>query len=194
MSQDTTRNVIEALIFSSEKPLPIEQIKKVLDNLEATDIRRIIEELKKEYEDNNRGIRIVEIAGGFQMITAPEFATFLKKLYKQRRPEHLSKPALETLAIVAYKQPVTKFEIESLRSVNIDGVVDNLMDKGLIRIAGRKKAPGRPYVFGTTRQFLEYFGLKSLEELPKIENFAKLADEKLEEEKNDELEKPAPQD
>jgi segregation and condensation protein B len=180
MSQDNTRSAIEALIFSSEKPLPIEQIRKALDNLEATDIRRIIEELKNEYENNNRGIRIVEIAGGFQMITAADFAPFLKKLYKQRRVEHLSKPALETLAIIAYKQPVTKFEIESLRSVNIDGVMGNLVDKGLIRIAGRKKAPGRPYVFGTTRQFLEYFGLKSLEELPKIENFAQFAGQKSE--------------
>ncbi len=180
MSQDNTRAVIEALIFASDRPLAIEQVRKVLDNLEAPDIRRIIEELKAEYENTNRGIRIAEVADGFQMITASEFAVFLKKLYRQRRLERLSKPALETLAIIAYKQPVTKFEIESLRSVNIDGVVSTLMDKGLIRITGRKKAPGRPYVFGTTRQFLEYFGLKSLEELPKIENFAKLAEEKIE--------------
>jgi len=194
MSQDNTKAVIEALIFSSEKPLAIEQIKKVLDNLEPTEIRRLIEELKAEYESGNRGIRIIEIAGGFQMVTNPDFATFLKKLYKQRRVEHLSKPALETLAIVSYKQPVTKLEIESLRSVNIDGVMGNLLDKGLIRIAGRKKAPGRPYVFGTTRQFLEYFGLKSLEELPKIEDFAKLANEKIGEEKKNELGKTASQD
>lgn len=194
MSQDNTKAVIEALIFSSERSLAIEQIKKVLDNLEPTDIRRLIEELKAEYENANRGIRIIEIAGGFQMITSPDFATFLKKLYKQRRPEHLSKPALETLAIIAYKQPVTKLEIESLRSVNIDGVVGNLLDKGLIRIAGRKKAPGRPYVFGTSRQFLEFFGLKSLEELPKIEDFAKLANEKIGEEKKNELGKTASQD
>jgi segregation and condensation protein B len=180
MSQDNTHAVIEALIFSSERPLSIEQIRKTLDDLEPADIRRIIEELKKEYEDNNRGMRIIEIAGGFQMITPADFSVFLKKLYKQRRIERLSRPALETLAIIAYKQPVTKFEIESLRSVNIDGVVGNLMDKGLVRIAGRKKAPGRPYVFGTTRQFLEHFGLKSLEELPKIENFAKVAEGKIE--------------
>jgi segregation and condensation protein B len=106
------------------------------------------------------------------MITQPDLAPFLKKLYKGRPVERLSKPALETLAIVAYKQPVTRLEIESIRDVNVDGVVKNLLDKDLIRICGRKKAPGRPYVFGTTRQFLEYFGLKSLEELPKIENFS----------------------
>jgi segregation and condensation protein B len=175
MSQDAAKSVIEALIFSSEKPLPIEQIKKVLDSLETTQVRAIIEQLKLEYETQGRGIRIVEIAGGFQMITATEYAPFLKKLYKQRRVERPSKPALETLAIIAYKQPVTKLEIESLRSVNIDGVVATLVERGLIRIVGRKKAPGRPFVFGTTRQFLEHFGLKSLEELPKIENFGKLA-------------------
>jgi segregation and condensation protein B len=177
MSQDNTKAVIEAMIFANEKPLVIEQIKKVLDNLETTDIRKIIEELKDEYVASGRGIRIIEIAGGFQMVTAPDFASFLKKLYKQRRLERLSKPALETLAIIAYKQPVTKLEIESLRSVNIDGVVGNLLEKGLIRISGRKKAAGRPFVFGTTRQFLEYFGLKSLEELPKIENFSQLVNQ-----------------
>jgi segregation and condensation protein B len=172
--QDATKSTIEALIFSSDHPLAIEQIKKVLDNLETPEIRSIIEQLKSEYEGGARGIRIMEVAGGFQMTTAPDYATFLKKLYKQKRTERLSRPALETLAIVAYKQPVTKLEIESLRSVNIDGVMENLIDKGLVRIAGRKKAPGRPLVYGTTRQFLEHFGLKSLDELPKIENFGNL--------------------
>jgi len=171
MSDDNVKPVIEALLFASEKPLTLEQIKNVLDGLGTDQIRGVLEELKSEYERANRGMRINEVAGGFQMITSPNFAPFLKKLYKERRAEKLSKPALETLAIVAYKQPVTRLEIESIRDVNVDGVVKHLLDKGLIRIAGRRKAAGRPYVFGTTRQFLEYFGLKSLEELPKIENF-----------------------
>jgi len=171
MSEDNIKAVIEALLFASDRPLPLEQIKNVLDNLETDQIRHILEELRSEYEKSNRAIRITEMAGGFQMITQPALAPFLKKLYKERHIERLSKPALETLAIVAYKQPATRLEIESIRNVNVDGVVGNLLDKDLIRISGRKKAPGRPYVFGTTRQFLEYFGLKSLEELPKIENF-----------------------
>lgn len=171
MSEDNLKAVIEALLFASERPLLLEQIKTVLDNLETDEIRRIIEELKVEYEKSNRGMRITEIAGGFQMVTTSGLAPFIKKLYKGRLVERLSKPALETLAIIAYKQPVTRLQIESIRNVNADGVVKNLLDKNLIRISGRKKAPGRPYVFGTTRQFLEYFGLKSLEELPKIENF-----------------------
>jgi len=171
MSEDNLKTVIEALLFSSDKPLTLEQLKGALDNLDTSLIRKLIEELSREYENANRGIRISEIAGGFQMITAPFSAPFLKKLYRQKRVEKLSRPALETLAMIAYKQPVTKTEIESLRQVNVDGVIKSLADKDLIRIAGRRKAPGRPHVYGTTRQFLEYFGLKSLEQLPKIENF-----------------------
>jgi len=170
MSENNLKSVIEALLFTSEKPLTLERIKAVL-NLETTEIRKILEELSHDYTSGNRGIRVIEIAGGFQMITAPDFAPFLKKLYKDRRVEKLSKPALETLAIIAYKQPVTKLEVESIRNVNVDGVIDNLLEKDIIRVAGRKNTPGRPYVFGTTRQFLEYFGLNSLDELPKIENF-----------------------
>lgn len=171
MSEDNVKAVIEALLFASENPLLLEQIRDALDNLETDEIRKALEELKAEYEATNRGMRIIEIAGGFQMISSPAFASFLKKLYKQHRVERLSTPALETLAIIAYKQPVTRLEIESIRNVNVDGMIKGLMDKGLIRISGRKKAPGRPKVYGTTRQFLEYFGLKSLDELPKIEGF-----------------------
>lgn len=173
MAEDNVKSVIEALLFSSDKPLLLEQIKNTLDGLETDRIRGVLEELRAEYESFRRGIRIIEIAGGFQMVAASDFSPFLKKLYKERRVERLSKPALETLAIVAYKQPVTKLDIESLRSVGVDGVVKTLLEKNLIRVTGRKRAPGRPYVFGTTRNFLEYFGLKSLEELPKIEKFLK---------------------
>jgi len=174
MTQDNVKAVIEALLFASDKPLTLEQIKNVLDNLETREIRALLEEMISEYEITNRGIRISEVAGGFQMITSSNLAPFIKKLYKQRRVERLSMPALETLAIIAYRQPVTRLEIESIRNVNIDGIIKGLIEKDLIRVAGRKKAPGRPKVYGTSRQFLEYFGLKSLEELPKIENFPTL--------------------
>jgi len=175
MPLDNTKSVLEALLFVADKPLTIEQARSVLDNLEPSRIRALIEELKSEYEQSNRGIRILEVAGGFQMIAPPGLAPFLKKLFKVRHVDRLSKPALETLAIIAYKQPVTKVEIQSLRSVDADGVIKNILEKNLIRISGRKKAPGRPYVYSTTRQFLEYFGLKSLEELPKMEDFSSLA-------------------
>ena len=173
--EDNRKSVIEALLLASEKPLPLDKIREILDNLTAQEALKLIEELKSEYEQSNRGIRIIEIAGGFQMITAPNFAPFLKKLFKSRNTERLSKPALETLAIIAYKQPLTRSEIELLRNVNVDGVMKSLLDKNLIRITGKKKAPGSPRVYGTTRLFLEHFGLKSLEDLPRIEEFHTLA-------------------
>ncbi len=174
MEENNLKSAVEAIIFASERPVTVEQLKKVLDSPGSEEVRKIVGELKSEYETQNRGFRIVEIAGGFQMITCAAFAPFLKKLYKDRSVDKLSKPALESLAIIAYKQPLTKAEIESLRNVNVDGVMKNLVDKNLIRICGRKKIPGRPFVFGTTRQFLEHFGLKSLEDLPKFEDFINL--------------------
>ncbi len=162
----------------SEISIGLEQIKKVIAGTETVSLRKIIEELSQEYESGGRGMRIVEVAGGFQMITANNYAVFLKKLFKDRSPEKLSKPSLESLAIIAYKQPLTRSEIESLRNVNVDGVMKSLLEKNLIRICGRKKIPGRPFVYGTTREFLEHFGLKSLEDLPKIEEFAAMAEQK----------------
>lgn len=175
MPQDNARSVIEALLFASEKPLTLEQIKKVLDGMDTTQIRAILEELGKDYEQSGRGIRLAEIAGGFQIATFAGYSPFLKKLFKERNAQSLSKPALETLAIIAYKQPLTKLEVELLRNVNVDGVIKSLLEKNLIRISGRKKVAGRPFVYGTTRQFMEYFGLKSLEDLPKMEEFGALA-------------------
>lgn len=177
MEENNLKSAIEALIFASDKPATIEQIKKVLDISEAGSVRKNIEELKSEYETQNRGLRIVEIAGGFQMIASTAFAPFLKKLFKCRFSDKLSKPALESLAIIAYKQPLTRAEIESLRNVNVDGVMKSLLDKNLIRICGRKKVAGRPFVYGTTRQFLEHFGLKSLDDLPKMDDFTAMAKE-----------------
>ncbi|MDD5108688.1 MAG: SMC-Scp complex subunit ScpB [Candidatus Omnitrophica bacterium] len=181
MEENNLKSAVEALIFASEKPITLEQIKKVLEIPDNDSINKIIEELKTEYIAQNRGIRVTEVAGGFQMITSNIFAPFLKKLFKNRYNDKLSKQALESLAIIAYKQPLTKVEIESLRNVNIDGVMKSLLEKNLIRICGRKKIPGRPYVFGTTREFLEHFGLKSLQDLPKIEDFTVLAQQKQEE-------------
>jgi len=166
--------VIESLLFVSEGPLLIEQIKNVLEDLETQQIRALLQELKEEYERDGRGVRLAEIAGGFQMVTNPDFSSYLKKCYKHKRSERLRSPALETLAIIAYRQPITRLDIEVIRGVNVDGVIKHLLERGLIRIAGRKEVIGRPFVYGTTRQFLEYFGLNSLEELPKAEEFSSL--------------------
>jgi len=169
MSDNNIKFAIEALLFASEKPLPVEQLKSALGNIDAGLVRKAIDDLKSEYEKGERGVRITEIAGGYRMITATGFAPFLKKLFKDRSSERLSRQSLVTLAIIAYKQPLTRSEIELLRNVNVDGVITTLVEKNLIRICGRKKAPGRPCVYGTTRLFLEHFGLKSLEDLPKID-------------------------
>lgn len=174
MSENNIKSAIEALLFSSDKPLTLEQLRHALGIQGKEEVSFAIDELKSEYEKSNRGVRIAEIAGGYQMVTASGFTQFLRKMYKDRKVERLSKPALETLAIVAYKQPISKGEIESLRSVNIDGVMESLLDKDLIRVVGRKKCPGRPFVYGTSKRFLEYFGLKSLEDLPKMDKFPSL--------------------
>lgn len=163
---------LEALIFVSNKPLLLEDIKKVFTNLQTSEIRDLVESLKKEHEERSSGMRIIEIAGGFQMVTAPESAGTIKEFYKIKHTEKLTGPSLEALAIIAYKQPVTRIDIEAVRGVNCDGVVKSLLEKNLIRIVGRKEVIGRPFVYGTTRFFLDYFGLKSLNELPKIEEFA----------------------
>lgn len=166
---DTRRNVIEALLFAADKPVTVEQIRRALDNGAPAEIKDIIENLRVEYARCERGIAIVEIAGGYQMIANPAYGPFLKKLFKERQGERLSKPALETLAIIAYKQPLTRAEIQSLRNVNVDGVMKSLTDKALVKICGRKKVPGRPFVYGTTRLFLEHFGLNALDDLPKLD-------------------------
>jgi len=168
------KSVIEALLFINDKPLVLDQVKEVLEGLDTNVIRDLLLQLKSEYEQRNSGLRIVEVAGGYQMITSEDIAPYIKKFYKLRHKEKLSGPSLETLAVIAYKQPVTRLEIESIRGVNVDGVINTLLEKGLIRIAGRKDVLGRPFVYGTTRQFLEYFGLKSLDDLPKMEDFSSL--------------------
>lgn len=171
MDRAEARRVIEALLFTSEKPIAVDQIKEVLDEIDSKDIRAIIQELKSEYETLGRSFKIYEVAGGFQMVTEPAFAEYLKRFYKAKSKDKLTKPALETLAIIAYRQPITRADIEDIRGVNVDGVVKTLADRLLIKITGRKDAPGRPILYGTTKEFLERFGLSSLSELPKLSEF-----------------------
>jgi segregation and condensation protein B len=168
------KGIIESLLFVNEKTVTLEQMKKVLETVSAHDVKRAIAELQNEYEARKCGMLIVEIAGGYQMLSNPVYASYLKDFYKTKHKEKLSKPALESLAIIAYKQPVTRTEIELIRGVNSDGVVAHLLGKELIKVVGRKEVPGQPYLFGTTKQFLEYFGLKSLDDLPTLEEFPTL--------------------
>jgi segregation and condensation protein B len=145
-------------------------LKDVLKDLEPTEIRDCIEELNGEYNSTERSFHIKEIAGGFQMMTDPVYSTWISALYK-RPPDRLTGPALETLAIIAYKQPLTRSDIEVIRGVNVDGVLHTLEERSLIRTRGRVDAPGRPILYGTTAEFLQHFGLRSLEDLPKLKEF-----------------------
>ncbi len=171
MDKKQAKNIIEAMLFVSDKPLFVNEIKGVLEEFDSRDIKDVVSELVREYEEQQRAFSIKEIAGGFQIVTDPVLAPWLKKLYKTSGSDRLTGPSLETLAIVAYKQPVTKPEIEAIRGVNVDGVLKTLIEKNLVRIAGRKETVGRPVLYGTTSEFLQYFGLSSLKELPNLEEF-----------------------
>jgi segregation and condensation protein B len=170
MDRDELKKIVEALIFVSEKPVSIETLRDVVKNVEATDVRAIIEELNGEYSSTGRSFQIKEIAGGFQMLTDPVYSRWISVLYK-KGPDRLSGPSLETLAIIAYKQPLTRSDIEAIRGVNVDGVLHTLEERKFIRMKGRLEAPGRPILYGTTTEFLQHFGLRSLEELPKLKEF-----------------------
>ncbi len=165
------KNIVEAILFISEKPVTLEQMKEVLGSAGTAEIRKIIGELMQDYETGRRGMIITEIAGGYQMLSSPQLATYVRNFFKKHVKEKLSRPGLEALAIMAYKQPVTRGDIELIRGVNSDGVMSLLLNKGLIKVVGRKDIPGRPYLYGTTKLFLEYFGLKSLQDLPRLEEF-----------------------
>jgi segregation and condensation protein B len=160
--------VIECLLFSTQEPLSINRISKILEDMPLKTIRNIISDLKREYEENKHGIQIVEIAGGYQMATKPEFSSHILKLDRQKRRSPLSTPALETLAIIAYKQPITRAEIESIRGVDSSGVIHNLTEMDLIKIVGKKEIVGRPPLYGTSEDFLRVFGLNRLSDLPSI--------------------------
>lgn len=160
-------DVVEALLFASDTPLEAERIREVLELESVEAAREFVETLRARYAD--RGLQIVEVGGGYRMITRPELAPWLVRLARARTKSRLSRPALETLAIVAYKQPVSRPEMDAIRGVNSEAVLENLLERRLIRIAGRKEAPGRPYLFETTREFLVAFGLRDLSDLPKVE-------------------------
>jgi len=174
--------VIEALLFSSERPLsPAECMKYLRGAVEAApedeevralaktkqdEIAQAMRELREEYASQQRGFCLVESAAGYKVVTSAESAPWVRQLFPENRPARLSPSALETLAIVAYRQPITRADIEAVRGVNVDGVMQTLTERGVIRITGRAEVPGRPLLYGTTEYFLEHFSLRSLDELP----------------------------
>lgn len=177
MSDTELKYAIEALLFASERPVTIEQLKEAFssdgggEGLSEKEIRGHLSLLKDEYETQRRGFKLFEIAGGYQLVTDERFSSYLKKFYQSREKKRLSQASLETLSVIAYKQPVTKAEIEAIRGVNVDGPLKTILEKGLVKIAGRKDVPGRPILYGTTKEFLEHFGLNSVKELPPLSEF-----------------------
>jgi segregation and condensation protein B len=176
---DEIRAVLEALIFASPQPITPREIGKVLEGVPRETWQRALEELRTDYGRDGRGLQLVEVAGGLQITTRPEYNDWVRALLDPKTPTRLSIQALETLAVIAYKQPVTLPEIIELRGVKSGGVLKTLLEKRLIRILGRKEVVGRPILYGTTRQFLLHFGLKDLGELPKIEEFAEVLGEEV---------------
>ncbi len=164
MSQEI-KYILESLLFVASDPLSIEQMKRVVNVSESRVIREALKALGEEYEARGGAFFLKAVAGGYQIRTRPEYGPWIKRLL-QPAPVRLSKAAMETLAIVAYKQPVIRSDIEHIRGVDCGGVLRMLMEKKLIRVLGRKALPGRPLIYGTTRQFLEVFELKDLTELP----------------------------
>ena len=157
------KSIIEALLFISGTPLNLKIIKDIIE-LPEKEIQHLLADLIDEYKD--RGTTIIEVAEGFQMATHSDYAPWVKKLITTNIPSRLSQKSLETLALIAYKQPITRAEIEAIRGVNSDGVIKTLLDRKIIKILGRKDMPGRPLLYGTTKEFLHYLGLKSLSDLP----------------------------
>ena len=173
------KNIIESLLFVAESPPSTERIKNILELAETRSIRNTLKELEKEYEDRRGGFILREVAGGFQICTRTEYAPWVKRLL-QPAPYRMSKPALETLAIVAYNQPIIRSGIEHIRGVDCGGTLRTLLERRLIRVLGRKEIPGRPLIYATTKEFLEIFDLKDLKDLPtlkEIEAFGAPVDE-----------------
>jgi segregation and condensation protein B len=161
---------LEALLFSTHHPLTAGRLAELMDLDSTKPVRRAIKELNASYESTGRSFRVEQVAGGFQLLTLPEHGVLLKKLHQREIDAKLTKAALETLAIIAYKQPILRADIEAIRGVQCGETIRSLMEKHLVKIAGRAEEPGRPILYGTTKRFLELFGLNSIKDLPQPEN------------------------
>ncbi|WP_424246062.1 segregation and condensation protein B [Elusimicrobium posterum] len=171
ISEDA-KKIIENLLFITDRPLTTKRIAEVVESVDSAQALEIISQLQKEYTETGRAVQIVELGGGFQMSTKPEYGRWVRKLYNEKMTAKLSNAALETLAIVAYKQPVTRAEMEAIRGVDVAGPLEKLLERGLVRILGKRDTIGKPMVYGTTDEFLRLFGLNKVSDLPDMEIFA----------------------
>lgn len=169
MSDYGQKRIVEALIFASDFPIPVKKLGEILNEISESEIAGIIEELKEEYSNSQRGFFLNAAAGGFEFVTHPDHAVWVNKLLDKKRNSRLSHASLETVAITAYRQPLTRLDIENIRGVDSGGPLRTLLDRNLILIAGREKSPGRPLIYKTSEDFLRYFGINSLDDLPQME-------------------------
>ena len=172
---DDLKAIVESLLFVADTPLTIDKIRSVLEIADRKAIHDVITSLAEEYEYGKRGFFLTEVAGGFQFRSRPEYRQWIRRL-KEARPARLSRPALETLSIIAYKQPMLRTDIEYLRGVDCGGTIRTLLERRLIRVLGRKDLPGRPMIYGTTKEFLEIFNLKDLKDLPCLKDLKDLGE------------------
>lgn len=172
---DDLKAIVESLLFAADTPLTVEKIRSILDTGDSAAIRSVLTGLTQEYETQRRGFFLKEVAGGYQLRTRPEHREWVRRM-RQSRPARLSRAAMETLAIIAYKQPVLRSDVEHLRGVDCGGVLRNLLERGIIRVLGRKDLPGRPMLYGTTKRFLEIFDMKDLSDLPTLEDLQELGE------------------
>jgi len=168
--------ILESLLFVSPEPLSAVRLVAVLGDVTKVEVERTLKSLGKDLDQDGRGIRLVEVAGGYRLVTKQEYASWIKRLDKAKSAAKLSRSALESLAIIAYKQPLVRSEIEEIRGVETSGVVRTLLERKLVRIVGRKEVPGRPIMYGTTKFFLEHFGLNDLSQLPPLREFKELGE------------------
>lgn len=171
MTDLEAKAIIEAALLAAEKPLKVEELRAALEEVAPSQIEAWVFQLRDECVAQGRGIRVVEVAGGFQLVTDPVWAERLSRIYRRSRIVRLSRPSLETLAIIAYRQPVTRTQIEEIRGVDVSGVLQGLLERHLIKVVGRKDGVGRPLLYGTTEEFLTRFGLKTVGDLPPLEEF-----------------------
>jgi segregation and condensation protein B len=172
MPEGTLKLILEAILFAASEPISVKQFQAVLSDLDARAIRKVLAELRDDYDEMERSFRLIEIANGYQICTCPQYSEWIQKFYTQQVRVTLTPSALETLAIVAYKQPVTRADVAAIRGVNSDSVLNSLVEKGLVSIAGRKA--GRSLLFSTTDEFLQQFGLKDASELPSLDEIDEL--------------------
>ena len=169
MEQVEIRQAIEALLFVFGEPMTHKRLLEILPDVESAHLRGLIQELNGEYAASGRTFHIQEVAGGYQLVTDPQYAPWIRRALQSPKPDSVSTAALETLAIIAYRQPISKAEIEVIRGVDISASLDTLIERRFVRVAGRRESPGRPFLYGTTVEFLRHFGLKSLEALPAMQ-------------------------